>query len=566
MGHVIVSVAQPAFLWYVDNMRAALGQFNPCVGDIAGNVEKMRAMYAEAAGLGADVLIFPEMCVCGYPPEDLLLKKHFLDDNRSAVEQLATDCPKMTIITGFAEADNRKSFNSLAVLGGGRIQKVYRKCVLPNYGVFDEQRYFQPGNEPVVIDVEGVNVVLTICEDIWQLERLDEFLKDTGCKDVIVNISASPFHVGKMGQRRDVLARCSKHFNCAVAYCNLVGGQDEIVFDGRSMLLDSQGTIISEAKAFTEDLIIADITLAGDERVEIKGIKPPEPYTGKTMDPIAEVYYALVLGTSDYVAKNGFQKVIIGLSGGIDSSVVAAIASDALGAENVVGITMPSKFNTPETIGDAQKLADNLGITFSAVPIGDVLEKFNETLGVVSGWDDSGIAYENLQARIRGTMLMSLSNQFGYLVLTTGNKSETAVGYATLYGDTAGGFAVIKDVPKTMVYELADFVNKKHQRQIIPVSVIERPPSAELRADQADTDSLPDYDLLDEILKGYIELDKSGRELADVGLAEDIVNRVVRMVDRNEYKRRQSPPGIKITPKAFGKDRRMPITNRYTTQ
>ena len=547
-------------------MRAALGQFNPCVGDIVGNVEKMRAMYAEAAGLGADVLIFPEMCVCGYPPEDLLLKKHFLDDNRSAVEQLATDCPKMAIIAGFAEADNRKSFNSLAVLGGGRIQKVYRKCVLPNYGVFDEQRYFQPGNEPVVIDVEGVNVVLTICEDIWQLERLDEFLKDTGCKDVIVNISASPFHVGKMGQRRDVLARCSKHFNCAVAYCNLVGGQDEIVFDGRSMLLDSQGTIISEAKAFTEDLIIADITLAGDERVEIKGIKPPEPYTGKTMDPIAEVYYALVLGTSDYVAKNGFQKVIIGLSGGIDSSVVAAIASDALGAENVVGITMPSKFNTPETIGDAQKLADNLGITFSAVPIGDVLEKFNETLGVVSGWDDSGIAYENLQARIRGTMLMSLSNQFGYLVLTTGNKSETAVGYATLYGDTAGGFAVIKDVPKTMVYELADFVNKKHQRQIIPVSVIERPPSAELRADQADTDSLPDYDLLDEILKGYIELDKSGRELAEAGLSEDIVNRVVRMVDRNEYKRRQSPPGIKITPKAFGKDRRMPITNRYTTQ
>ncbi len=566
MGYVIVSVAQPAFLWYVDNMRAALGQFNPCVGDIAGNVEKMRAMYAEAAGLGADVLIFPEMCVCGYPPEDLLLKKHFLDDNRSAVEQLATDCPKMTIITGFAEADRQKSFNSLAVLGGGRIQKVYHKCVLPNYGVFDEQRYFQPGNEPVVIDVEGVNVVLTICEDIWQLGHLDEFLKDTSRKDVIVNISASPFHVGKINQRQQILAQCAKHFNCAVAYCNLVGGQDEIVFDGRSMLLDSQGTIISEAKAFTEDLIIADITLAGDERVEIKSIKPAEPYTGKAMDPIAEVYYALVLGTSDYVAKNGFQKVIIGLSGGIDSSVVAAIAADALGAENVVGITMPSKFNSPETIGDAQKLADNLGIAFSAVPIGDVLEKFNETLGAVSGWDDNGIAYENLQARIRGTMLMSLSNQFGYLVLTTGNKSETAVGYATLYGDTAGGFAVIKDVPKTMVYELADFVNKKHECEIIPISVIERPPSAELRAGQADTDSLPDYDLLDEILKGYIELDKSGRELADAGLSEDIVNRVVRMVDRNEYKRRQSPPGIKITPKAFGKDRRMPITNRYTSK
>jgi len=547
-------------------MWVALGQFNPCVGDIAGNVDKMRALCSEAAGLGADVLIFPEMCVCGYPPEDLLLKKHFLDDNRSAVTQLAADCADMTVIAGFADADGPNRFNSLAVLGGGRIQKVYRKCVLPNYGVFDEQRYFQQGTEPAVIEIDGLNLVLTICEDILQLERLDEFLKDIARKDVIVNISASPFHVGKMGQRRDVLARCAKHFDCAVAYCNLVGAQDEIVFDGRSMFIEPQGAIISEAKAFAEDLIVADITLAGDERVEIKSVKPAEPYTGKAMDPIAEVYHALVLGTSDYVAKNGFQKVIVGLSGGIDSSVVASIAADALGTENVVGITMPSKFNTPETIGDAQKLADNLGITFSAVPIGDVLEKFNETLVVVSGWDEGGIAYENLQARIRGTILMSLSNQFGYLVLTTGNKSETAVGYATLYGDTAGGFAVIKDVPKTMVYKLADFVNKTHQRQTIPASVIERPPSAELREGQADTDSLPDYDLLDEILKGYIELDKSARQLADAGLGEDVVNRVVRMVDRNEYKRRQSPPGIKITQKAFGKDRRMPITNRYTMQ
>jgi len=547
-------------------MRVALGQFNPCVGDIAGNVDKMRALCSEASGLNADVLIFPEMCICGYPPEDLLLKKHFLDDNRSAVERLSADCADMTVIAGFAEADGPNRFNSLAVLQGGKIRKIYRKSVLPNYGVFDEQRYFQQGTEPAVIDVEGVRVVLTICEDIWQLDRLDGFLKGTGRKDVIVNISASPFHVGKINQRQQILRQCAKHFDCAVAYCNLVGAQDEVVFDGRSMFVDSKGTVISQAKAFAEDLIVADITLAGDEGVRIKSVKPPEPWAGGCMEPIAEVYYALVLGTSDYVAKNGFEKVIIGLSGGIDSSVVATIAADALGAENVVGITMPSKFNSPETIGDAQKLADNLGITFLAVPIGDVLEKFNETLGAVAGWDDNGIAYENLQARIRGTILMSLSNQFGYLVLTTGNKSETAVGYATLYGDTAGGFAVIKDVPKTMVYELAAFINKKHDRQIIPASVIERPPSAELREGQADTDSLPDYDLLDEILKGYIELDKSARELADGGLAEDIVNRVVRMVDRNEYKRRQSPPGIKITPKAFGKDRRMPITNRYTTR
>lgn len=544
-------------------MRVALGQFNSTVGDIAGNVNKMRAMCAEAVRLGADVLIFPEMCVCGYPPEDLLLKKHFLDDTRSAVEQLAADCAKMTVIAGFAEADGPNRFNSLAVLQGGKIRKVYRKSVLPNYGVFDEQRYFQQGTEPAVIDVDGLNLVLTICEDIWQIERLDGFLKGIGRKDVIVNISASPFHVGKINQRQQILSRCAKHSDCAVAYCNLVGGQDELVFDGRSMFVDSKGTVISQAKAFAEDLIVVDI-LAGDKGVRIKSIDPPEHWAGGSMEPIAEVYQALVLGTSDYVAKNGFQKVIIGLSGGIDSSLVAAVAVDALGAENVVGITMPSKFNSPETIADAQKLADNLGITFSAVPIGDVLEKFNETLGAVSGWDEGGIAYENLQARIRGTMLMSLSNQFGYLVLTTGNKSETAVGYATLYGDTAGGFAVIKDVPKTMVYELADFVNKTHQREIIPASVIKRPPSAELRADQADTDSLPGYDLLDEILKGYIELDKSARELADAGLGEDIVNRVIRMVDRNEYKRRQSPPGIKITPKAFGKDRRMPITNRYT--
>ncbi|MHC5060197.1 MAG: NAD+ synthase [Planctomycetota bacterium] len=544
-------------------MRAVLGQINPCVGDIVGNLAKMRAMCAEAVEADADILIFPEMSLCGYPPEDLLLKKHFLDDNRLAIEQLAADCHSLVIIAGFAEADGEKSFNSLAVLAGGRIQKIYRKRILPNYGVFDEQRYFQPGDESVVIDVKGISVAVTICEDIWQLERLDEFLKNTGPKDMIVNISASPFHVGKIGQRQEILARCAEHFDCAVAYCNLVGGQDEIIFDGRSMLLDPHGTVVSRAKAFAEDMIVADVALTDDKTVQIKSVRPAEPYAGKAMDPIEEVYHALVSGTDDYVTKNGFEKVIIGLSGGIDSSVVAAIAADALGAENVVGITMPSKFNSPETIGDAQELADNLGISFSSLPISKVLLSFSEAFGAVAGWDDGGIAYENLQARIRGTMLMSLSNQFGYMVLTTGNKSETAVGYATLYGDTAGGFAVIKDVPKTMVYELADFINQIHNREIIPVSVINRPPSAELRPDQADTDSLPDYDLLDKILKGYIESDKSGRQLAETGLDEDVVNRVVRMVDRNEYKRRQSPPGIKITPKAFGKDRRMPITNRY---
>jgi len=545
-------------------MRVALAQFNPSVGDIAGNAKKMRAVYAEAIELNTDLLIFPEMCICGYPPEDLLLKEHFLSDNRRAVEQLAADCPKITIIAGFAEADGPNRFNSLAVLQNGAIKKIYRKSVLPNYGVFDEQRYFQPGTEPVVIEIDGINIALTICEDVWRLERLDEFLKDTPRKDIIINISASPFHVGKISQRQQALSGCANHFSCAVACCNLIGGQDELVFDGRSMFLDSQGTVISQAKAFAEDLILADITLADDKCPLVTCVKPAEPDTGKSMDAIAEVYQALVLGTTDYVTKNGFEKVLIALSGGIDSSLVAAIAVDALGAENVVGITMPSKFNSPDTISDAEKLADNLGITFLSVPIRKVLDNFNKTLAAVHGWDDRGIAYENLQARIRGTMLMSLSNQFSYLVLTTGNKSETAVGYATLYGDTAGGFAVIKDVPKTMVYQLVDFLNETHQREIIPASVIKRPPSAELRAGQADTDSLPAYDLLDEILKDYIELDKSASQLTDTGLSEDVVNRVVRMVDRNEYKRRQSPPGIKITPKAFGKDRRMPITNRYT--
>jgi NAD+ synthase (glutamine-hydrolysing) len=534
------------------------------VGDIAGNVSKMRSVCAEAARFNTDMLIFPEMCVCGYPPEDLLLKKHFLDDNRLAVEQLAADCPQMTVIAGFAEADGEKSFNSLAVLQDGKIQKIYHKSVLPNYGVFDERRYFQPGSEPVVVDVKGVNVVMTICEDIWQFEWLDKFLKGTGRKDVIVNISASPFHVGKVGQRREALARSARHFDCAVACCNLVGGQDELVFDGRSMFVGPSGQAISQAKAFAEDLLVADITLTGEKQVRVKSVKPTEPAPTKSMEPIAEVYHALLLGTRDYVAKNGFEKVIIGLSGGVDSSLVAAVAVDALGAGNVFGITMPSKFNSPETISDAEKLADNLGITFLSIPIAKVLNEFNETLTTVKGWDEAGTAYENLQARIRGTILMSLSNQFSYLVLTTGNKSETAVGYATLYGDTAGGFAVIKDVPKTMVYQLADFLNKTHQNEIIPVSVINRAPSAELRENQADTDSLPDYELLDEILTGYIEQDKSARQLADAGLPEDVANRVVRMVDRNEYKRRQSPPGIKITPKAFGKDRRMPITNRYT--
>jgi len=571
-------------------LRIALGQLNSTVGDIEGNVRKMAGFYADAVKLGADVVVFPEMSVSGYPPEDLLLKNDFVDANRRAVERLATDCPKKTIIVGFAERNQKGYFNALAVLADGGIKNIYRKSVLPNYGVFDERRYFRPGTEPLVIDLPagrqgvgdlacrqaGMAAAFTICEDIWQLEWMDKFLDQTRRKDIIINISASPFHVGKIKQRQQVLSQCAKHFGCAVAYCNLVGGQDELVFDGRSMFVDPTGRIVSQAKAFAEDLLVADIDLAAGQAPpyesksrRIMVVSAAGPDSGSAAggriahkSEVAEVYEALVLGTRDYVLKNGFKKVLIGLSGGVDSSLTCAIAVAALGAENVVGVTMPSRFNSEETISDAAKVAGSLGIKFCTIPVENVLGRFNETLGAVEGWRDDGVAYENLQARIRGTILMSLSNQFSYLVLTTGNKSETAVGYSTLYGDTAGGFAVIKDVPKTMVYQLAKYVNGILRRQVIPPSVMERPPTAELRDGQKDTDSLPEYELLDKILKGYIEENKSARELAEEGLPQNVVNKVIKMVDSNEYKRRQSPPGVKITPRAFGKDRRMPITNR----
>ncbi|MBA7628945.1 Glutamine-dependent NAD(+) synthetase [subsurface metagenome] len=544
-------------------MRIALGQFNAVVGDLAGNAEKMRNIYAQAAQADVDLLVFPELAVCGYPPEDLLHKKHFLEDSRRTLEKLAADCPDITIIAGFAESYQGNSYNSAAVLQAGRISKTYRKSRLPNFDVFDERRYFQPGTGPVVINVGGLNIAITICADIWDIEWLGNFLKDVGQIQMILNISASPFHLGKIEKRQEIVNRCAKEFNCAVAYCNLVGGQDELVFDGRSIFTDSAGRVIAKARAFAEDLLIADITPAIDGTVQVKPMHPAAPQPTYLLD---EVYQALVLGTGDYARKNGFKKALLGISGGIDSSVTAAIAVAALGAENVVCLTMPSKFNSPETINDAEKLAKNLGTEFLIIPIETILERFNRSLQSVPGWDSKGIAYENLQARIRGGILMSLSNSTGSLVLTTGNKSETAVGYTTLYGDTAGGFAVIKDVPKTMVYKLAEHINKITGRQIIPADVISRPPSAELRPGQKDSDSLPDYDLLDKILKGYVEEDKSAQQLVESGLPQDVVLRVIRMVDRNEYKRRLSPPGIKITPKAFGKDRRLPITNRYSTQ
>jgi NAD+ synthase (glutamine-hydrolysing) len=540
-------------------MRIALGQFDAVVGDLAGNAEKMRGIYADALDAGADLLVFPELAVCGYPPEDLVHKRHFLADNRKTVEKLAADCPEMTIIVGFAEGRDDGNYNAAAVLQGGRVSKIYRKAQLPNYGVFDESRYFEPGSETLVIDVKGVKAAITICRDIWNIKWLGGFLKKAGQIQLVVNISASPFHTDKMERRKELVRECAQKFECAVAYCNLVGGQDEIVFDGRSIFAASAGSIAATAKAFEEDLLVADLAVTGTGvQIKPEGQQAPQPD-----GLIDEVYQALVLGTRDYARKNGFEKVLLGLSGGIDSSVTAAIAAAAMGAENVIGVTMPSQFNSPETEADAAKLAENLGIEFLTIPIEAILERFDETLKQTTGWDSKGVAYENLQARIRGSILMSMSNSSGSLVLTSGNKSETAVGYTTLYGDTAGGFAVIKDVPKTLVYKLAERINKKAGREVIPVAVLSRAPSAELRPGQKDSDTLPEYDLLDKILEGYVEEDKSAQQLIESGLPQDAVQKVVRMVDHNEYKRRQSPPGVKITPKAFGRDRRLPITNYY---
>lgn len=540
-------------------MRIALAQINPTVGDLKGNIALIKRFYEMARKEQADIVVFPELAMCGYPPEDLLFKKHFLEDNLDAVKELAKSCTDAIAVVGFAEPDDSVCHNSAAIIQGGKISQIYRKCLLPNYGVFDENRYFEPGDKPCIIEVGGLRTAITICRDIWDLGWLKNFMSKNGF-DVLINISASPFHVGKINIRRQVLAECARTFNCAVCYCNTIGGQDELIFDGRSIIADLQGKLIAQGAGFEEDLLVADIKRDDNKitQVEVKGKSAPV-----TLSPEEEIYKALVLGTRDYVRKNRFSKVLIGLSGGIDSSLVAVIAAEALGRENVTGITMPSKFNVEETKSDAAKLAQNLGIEFHSIAIEDALEAFDKSLKAVKGWDDKGLAYENLQARIRGIILMSLSNQLGALVLTTGNKSETAVGYSTLYGDTAGGFAVIKDVPKTTVYNLAEYINKTRNKEIIPQSVINRAPSAELKANQKDTDSLPDYDLLDTILEGYVELDKSPQELIKAGLPKEIVLKTVRMVDLNEYKRRLSPPGIKITPKAFGKDRRLPITNRY---
>ena len=533
-------------------MRVALAQIDPTVGDIDGNAAKIAAWMKRARGEGAELTIFPELCVPGYPAEDLYLKRHFLEANRRAVEELARAVGEETVLVGFAEpvaggGDGRHAHNSVAVLSRGAVRGVYRKMRLPNYAVFDEQRYFVPGEEPVAIEIGGQMVGLTICEDCWTPGPPAEVEAERGAR-LIVNPSGSPYHRGKGRERVEMFAERSRAYGAYFAFCNLVGGQDEIVFDGQSLITDPSGELIARAAQFEEELLVCDVP-TGDP------CQLAEP-----LPDLDEVYAALALGLRDYVSKNGFGQVGVALSGGIDSALVALLAVDALGPEQVSCVVMPSPHSSSETQEDARTIAANLACELIEIPIEPMMDGFEQAL---DGPAELDLAAENLQARIRGNLMMALSNRHGWLVLTTGNKSEMSVGYATLYGDMAGGFAAIKDVPKTLVYELTRRRNERGGKELVPASVLERPPSAELRPDQRDSDSLPPYDLLDRILESYVERDEGREEMIAAGLPAETVDEVIRLVDRSEYKRRQAAPGIRITPKAFGKDRRLPITNRF---
>jgi NAD+ synthase (glutamine-hydrolysing) len=571
-------------------LRIALSQVDAVVGDIPGNEARIRDGLRRARGAGAQIVLFPELAVTGYPPEDLLLKEHFLADARAAVERIAEDATGIVAIVGYPER-GLDVYNAAAVLADGGVQANYRKVHLPNYGVFDEVRYFQSGPGPALIEVDGITVGLTICEDIWQ-PGIPMSLEALAGATVVVNISASPYVAGKGIVRERMIAQRARDHLCAVAFCGLVGGQDELIFDGHSFVVDHDGDVIARSPQFREDLLIAEIDpqaalsarlrdtrrrpAARAMREEVPHLGSFNVRDGATETPGAphgevtpvlgrldEIYEALVLGTRDYVEKNGFRHVVIGLSGGIDSTLVALIAVDALSADRVTTVTMPSPYSSSGTLGDAHALARNLGVEILEVPIAPMMSGYDEALREPFAGREPDIAEENLQARIRGNLLMALSNKFGWLVLTTGNKSELAVGYSTLYGDSAGGFAVIKDVPKTLVYELTELRNRRAGDAPVPQEVITRAPSAELRPDQRDEDSLPAYSILDRILEGYVEHDLGRDQLVARGLPEEDVERVIRLVDLAEYKRRQNPPGIKISAKAFGRDRRVPITNRY---
>ena len=595
-------------------LRLALAQFNPAVGDIAGNADRIIALIGDARAADADLVAFPELAVTGYPPEDLLLKPSFLADNAAAVARIAAAASDIAVIVG-AVAVSDDIANAAAIIGEGRIVGWYRKIYLPNYGVFDEERYFRRGPDAVaapVCSVNGALVGVNICEDIWYPEGPIVAQRDAGAA-VIVNINASPYHAGKSRQRARMIATRAADNGLFVAYLNAVGGQDELVFDGASIICGPDGRLLARAPAFAEALLIADLDLGAvlrhrlhdprfrksatasgnpvGDTVVVPVVSRPCAGSGRCAlapaplhplpDPAGEVYQALVTGTRDYVRKSGFRKTLVGLSGGVDSALTAVIAADALGADNVVGVTMPSCYSSEGSIADSQRLADNLGIALWRIPIEPAHRAFGDMLAPWFADTEPNTAEENVQARIRGNILMSISNKFNWLVLTTGNKSELAMGYATLYGDMAGGFAVLKDVPKTLVYELcrwrnaagypapgdgdgvADDDDARPVVPVIPQAILDKPPSAELRPDQTDQDTLPPYELQDPIIKAYVEDDYDYAEMVAMQHRPEWVRQVIAAVDRNEYKRRQAPPGVKITPRAFGKDRRLPIVNRY---
>lgn len=563
-------------------VRLALAQINLSVGDFEGNSAKIIQYINLACKKKADIAAFPELAVPGYLSEDLLLKPHFIKENENFVKKIALKTPKILALVGTAYQAGKSLFNSCAVIYDRKIFGYYNKVVLPNYGVFDEKRYFEAGKNSFIIKYGGNLIGVNICEDIWDETSPHKLQAESGA-GLIINISASPYYKGKIHVRSRLISSRAKEDCAYVAYCNLIGGQDELVFDGGSLVFDPQGNIVLQAPQFKEALVFVDLDLSSVEDIRKKSkfvvdknvpviditsskINPKSALKSKNsafLREEEEAYEALKLGLKDYVNKNHFKKVVLGLSGGIDSALCAVLAVDALGAENVIAVTMPSQFTSFETFNDAEALANKLRIKLFVVPITSIYQMYLDNLKSIFRDRKHDSAEENIQARIRGNIVMAISNKFGYLVITTGNKSETSVGYCTLYGDMAGGFAVLKDVPKTLVFKLAKYRNSLQKDEVILASIIKRVPSAELKLNQKDEDTLPTYDILDKILKLYVEQDMSKQQIIEAGFERQVVGKVINMVDRNEYKRRQAPPGIRITPKAFGRDRRMPISNQY---
>ncbi|MFA5839959.1 MAG: NAD+ synthase [Candidatus Margulisiibacteriota bacterium] len=538
-------------------MRLALAQINPTVGDLSGNTVKIIDFIEKAKQEEADLVVFPELAITGYPPEDLLLKPHFIADNLTSLRQVVKSCRGIAAYVGFVDKKGKDLFNAGAFIENGKILQIYHKVHLPNYSVFDEKRYFTAGRVGVMVKYKGLKIGLGICEDLW-VEKgpyLEEAKKGA---DLIININASPYHIGKIKQREKLLKQRAKRIKTPIVYVNMVGGQDELVFDGGSMVVSSQGRILAAAKQYREELTIVDLrALEGPIRDKVR----VKNEGGKWLDGMEEVYEALVLGVKDYTRKNGMKDVVIGVSGGIDSATTLTIAVDALGPEHVHAVYMPSDYSAQQSYDDSKLLTDNLGITLNIIPIKNVFASYLTELGPSFAGKAADVTEENLQARIRGNYLMALSNKFGWLVLTTGNKSEMSTGYCTLYGDMAGGFAVLKDVKKTLLYQLVNWRNQK--KAIIPATIISRPPTAELKPNQKDEDFLPPYPILDKVLGSYVEENKSSKQIVVGGIDSTTAQKVIRLVNLSEYKRRQAPPGPRITARAFGKDWRLPITNYY---